>query len=79
MKPINVWRGTRWVKVRYEEERKYEAKSGIIEEIQIGGYKVSGKLVLESNIFDNKNGAVAAAVSCGKRYNENCQFAARCR
>ncbi len=78
-KPTHIWRGDRRVKVRYEEERGYWADSGVVEGIQINGYKIHSRIVPESHICESEEVAVAAALLQQKKYNESCEFAARCR
>lgn len=78
-KPIHVWRGDRRVRVRYEEERRYWATSGVVEEIQIGGYKVGNRVIHETSIFETEDKAAAVAATKNADYKESCEFAARCR
>ncbi len=78
-KPTHIWRGDRQVKVRYEEERRYWADSGVVEEIQIDGYRVHGRVVPENYICNSEEAAAAEAVVRSKKYKESCDFAARCR
>lgn len=78
-KPTHVWRGTRMVHVRYEEERSYWNDSGIVEEITIHGYKVKGRDVSSGDIFETKEKTYEKAKEYGTNYKEKCAFASRCR
>ena len=78
-KPTHERRGTRQVKVRYEEGRSYWNDKGEIDEIVDGGYKVGGRLVRNSDICESQEAAYEKAHQQDISYKESCEFASMCR
>lgn len=78
-KPSHEWRGTRKVKVRYEEERTYYAREGTIDKITRYGYLINGTEIRDSDIFDTLEAADKEAEKRGAKYNEGVEFARMCR
>ena len=79
-KPTHEQRGSRMVKVRYEEVRYYFATSDKVERITGSDKAVlyNGK-VPESCIFESKEAAEVSATTIQKDHLEANEFAARCR
>jgi len=78
-KPTHVWRGTRWVKVRYEEKRHYYASQGKIQKITLNGVIVNGEHIYDSNICSTLEEAESIAKKAQSKYEEHCNFSAMCR
>ena len=78
-KPTHQQRGTRMVRVRYEEERKYYAKSGKVTAIDNELVSVDNKQIPSRNVFDSRVSAEQAAVERQKKYQEHCDFSSMCR
>lgn len=80
-KPTHVYRGTRLVHVRYEEERSYWNDSGTITEITIKGYKIGVRAydISKLNLCETKEIAIKIAAEKGAKYKESCDFSSRCR
>lgn len=79
-RPTHEMRGSRMVKVRYEEGRSYWNSSGIITEVRVNEYIVDNRIsVLSNNVCENKDEAYNEARRRDASYKEHCEFSSRCR
>lgn len=71
VKPTHEWRFTRWVRVRYNEVRKYHARTGIIKSHDYTKYGLiyNGHIELQ-NIFSTLEEAKRVATERQAGYNE---------
>ena len=72
-------RGTRRVKVRYEEERSYYASHGKIQKITLNGVIVNGVHIYDSNVCSTLKEAENIVKKAQGGYEEHCKFSAMCR
>lgn len=85
IEPTHVQRGSRFVRVRYEEKIRFYYGEGIIKSLYadfsgLRGYFVDGYgIVEERNIYANKASAQNAVITLQKNHDEALKYAEMCR
>lgn len=77
--PTHEQRGSRLVRVRYEEKRSYQSGYGMIDEIGRYVYKIKGKWIPFSNVRESLEAARQAASEAQAKYQEHCDFSSAVR
>jgi len=78
-KPTHERRGSRMVKVRYEEVRSFYSSKGKIQKITLHGIIVNGVHISDSAICNTLEEAENIADKAQKGYEDHCNFSSMCR
>ena len=79
LKDIYEWRGNKNVKMRYEQEKRFEAREDIIESIDYDTAVFFNNGIRINDLQDSLNSAIIEAEKIQKSYNEHVKLASSCR